>query len=691
MPLLNKNQLTSFEDVARLSHSPAGGISPKGLLAKLSMQSLRNAGVPQAKSMPHINFSAERGSLKTHCSAVFSADISGFSPRQLIARKVKSAKDDLRQLFDGASSKQRVEPARRPSDTELASSAPVSRARQPNSPDPEDEQVEDHFRCLTATAQAWLDFERLFSRRRSLLDSKVEEARHEFCQALVQSFSDQPPQVPRSSVDAPSSLPSSAVSSSVQFESAASEERQPPEFSDEDLAREFDEFSFHSSQEEDWTSEVESRKQNAMNQVLSDMKRKLAVPIPKLSSYLSDNSLADSVAHQANPRSPSKNADNVSFYSPDDDETDGDHHSLPDSPVFTDTLMLDIDATASPPLSFAQASPHDASYDADQEDEDNHSIPMSSPGLCCNEIRNYSCLNIECYGVNEDRTPNTEKTLRRVTKFADLKSTTRSSLEVLCEKSSLYEEDKEDLPSEFRARRLRRVPGCLDLRAFGCVTPRIETPPNVSGKQPHSLQSLKGLKVYPDLKQRSSNLEDGETPSIPPRVCSTTSDHIKPPIPPKPPGFRIHRRARQLETLENLSSTIVEEPSSTYSHPDSFSSFSLWSCSKITRSKRKRGRPLRESIKSLEKRFDSVCIDTETIHSLLEDQIYHPRTKVDRRDKRLLGIPKDCFRHLWVVLRRRPELAKGYDQVFEIPRPRVRDRYYRPMNVKHDVQSHTLP
>ena len=331
---------------------------------------------------------------------MLNADLHKLKPRELIARKVKSAKEDLRQLFDDASLKQRVETARGSSDsisTELACSTTGSNVGNfgsldsssslsvsvPADSDEQDEEYEDHLRCLTVVAQSWLDCERLFSRCRALSDQTIEEARQDFCQALVQSFSDcsltaSPLQVSQSSlglVDSPSFHPTcsspeyspapSATTLANQttltfrpFESMVPEKpAQSPEFSDEELRREFDEFSFHSSQEEEWTSEVESRKQNAMNRALSDMKRKLAIPVPQLSWYLSDDSLVDSAAHRTlvNPQTPcsgifSQEADNSSSYAADEeDEADGDESvsvSPFNSPICTATL--DVDAAISP-------------------------------------------------------------------------------------------------------------------------------------------------------------------------------------------------------------------------------------------------------------------------------------------------------------------------------------------------------
>ena len=322
---------------------------------------------------------------------MLNADLHKLKPRELIARKVKSAKEDLRQLFDDASLKQRVEPASQPSgsiSTELPCSGTASNAGNFSFLDslpvsvaaPLDEQAEDehHIHRLTTVAQAWLDFERLFSHPRAPCDPTVEGARHDFCQALVQSFSDRsPPASPLQSFDligssfhpicasagyspAPSAttLANQTTVTFCPFESVVPRKpAQSPEFSDEELQREFDQFSFHSSQEEEWTSETESRKQNAMNRALSDMKRRLAVPVPRLSSYFSDDSLADSAAQQTLADPPvlysgvfSQETHDGSTYSADqEDEGEEDDESVslsgspPDSLVCTP--MLDVNAT----------------------------------------------------------------------------------------------------------------------------------------------------------------------------------------------------------------------------------------------------------------------------------------------------------------------------------------------------------
>ena len=356
---------------------------------------------------------------------MLNTDLNKLKPRELIARKVKSAKEDLRQLFDNASLKQPAETARGPSDSSPAEPAcsttasNVSRFSSLHSlsspavsvPDNSDDEDEDHVRRLIVVARGWLDFERLFSRCRAAPDQTIEGARHDFCQALIQSFSDSSPpsplQVPHSS-DNLTNFPSFHPScSSPEYSPAPSastlanqtsltlwpsestvpeKPAQSPDFSDEELQREFDEFSFHSSQEEEWTSEVESRKQNAINRALSDMKRKLAVPVPQLSRYFSDDSLTDSVARQTladqTPRSGifSQEDDNSSSYAADEeDEADEDDESvsvsvsvsLLDSPVCTTTPVVDAAIVPTCPATLSPSRQMDnPTSDETQDDPD---------------------------------------------------------------------------------------------------------------------------------------------------------------------------------------------------------------------------------------------------------------------------------------------------------------------------------
>ena len=354
---------------------------------------------------------------------MLNTDLQKLKPRELIARKVKSAKEDLRQLFDNASVKQPAGTAIGPSDSSPAEPAcsttasNVSRFSSLHSlsspavsvPDNSDDEDEGHVRRLIVVAHGWLDFERLFSRCRAAPDQTIEGARHDFCQALVQSFSvsspTASPQVPQSSdnlADFPSFHPicsspgySPAPSASTlanqtsltlrPFESMVPEKpAQSPDFSDEELQREFDEFSFHSSQEEEWTSEVESRKQNAINRALSDMKRKLADPVPQLSRYFSDDSLTDSVARQTLVDQTSRSGifsqedDNSSSYAADEeDEADEDDGSvsvsvsLLDSPVCTTTPVVDAAIVPTLPATFSPSCQmDDPTSDETQDDPD---------------------------------------------------------------------------------------------------------------------------------------------------------------------------------------------------------------------------------------------------------------------------------------------------------------------------------
>ena len=401
MVLLIKNKLASFEDFVHLPN--LAGEAHGKQLSTLGGHNLRNAGVPKAKSMvcivrwslaglpyeppapqPHINLLVEGGSLRAHCSAVLNADFQGLKPGKLFARKVKSTKDDLKHLFNQASRQHRVERAGAPtnsismepvcstatSDVNMTRSLGPSSSSSPTFAVPalsDEDEDEGYLHSLTAVAHRWLTFEQLFPRRRALSNPTIEEARHDFCQALIQSFPDHLPrdissQVSPSSEDSvgPTLLDhASMVSPPASSRSVVGEKS--PEFSDEELQREFDNFSFHSSDEEEWTSEIESRKQNTFNRMLLGMKRELAIPIPKLSAYFSDDSLADSAAHRtpANPQVPcsvasSEISDESSIYSADqEEESDEDEESvadsLPDSLSRSDTLTT-FPPSTTPPL-----------------------------------------------------------------------------------------------------------------------------------------------------------------------------------------------------------------------------------------------------------------------------------------------------------------------------------------------------
>lgn len=108
--------------------------------------------------------------------------------------------------------KQQVEPAGRPSNSisvELTCSKTFCSVSTSSSLDSssslvnsvpatsgeEDEEDKDHLRCLTVVSQSWSDFDRLSPQCRTLFDQTIEEVRHDFCQTLVQSFSDRSPSV----------------------------------------------------------------------------------------------------------------------------------------------------------------------------------------------------------------------------------------------------------------------------------------------------------------------------------------------------------------------------------------------------------------------------------------------------------------------------------------------------------------
>ncbi|KAN0078135.1 hypothetical protein V8E55_010192 [Tylopilus felleus] len=727
MVLLIKNKHASFEDVARLSLPPAGDTPTSGRLAKLGMQRLRNAGVPKAMSLPHINLFVEGGSL----GAVLNADLHKLKPKELIARRVKSAKEDLRQLFDNATASDSGISSSLDSSVSLAVSVPTPL-------DEKDEDDEDHIHRLTAIAQSWLDFERLFSQSRSRFDQTIEEARHNFCQALVQSLSDHSPvasplQFSSDLADLPSfdpvsSLPGYSPAPSFttwtnqttitcpQFESSVlnGKPNQLPEFSDEELQREFDKFSFHSSQDEEWTSEVESRKQNAINRALLDMKRKLAFPVPRLSSYFSDDSLADTAAQQTFVNPPPscssvscKGDDNDSSYSADkEDETEDNDKSVslsttpPDSPVGAPLPVVDDAAKQADPEfgaehiddgienvsealapyvpRFLTCIPEESLAD-EYENEPITEPPALSFRRPGSQYRKISSFTRQCTSIldpiyeNENSSPvaNTGKTLRRVGNFVDLRIpvilstvSSTSSIESTCETVSVR--DEASLP-EPQGQRLRRVPGYLDLRkAFSRTDMSTGTPSSLYSTSEHSLQGRYSF----EERQCSSNLQEGckVRPVSPGRL---KEGYAKPPIPPKPSGFLSHQKRIQRSSAASATS----EPSSLCSRCDPLSSLPLWSCAKITRSTGKRGRPIGESTKALKKRLDSVRIDPETIHG-------HPAPQDDEKRPSILSINASRRAKVWNCRKREKNVPKPtamrHTEKQKIPQNKIGRIFWRP-------------
>ncbi|KAG6372636.1 hypothetical protein JVT61DRAFT_7388 [Boletus reticuloceps] len=306
VPLI-KNKIASVEDVAHL---------PAGRVAKRCTQSLRNAVVPRAKSLPHINLVAEGRSLKAS-----------------LKHRVETARRP-----GGSIS---AEPASPTTASTVGSSSPMISSSSPVVSDAacsdQWEEDEDHCHRLVAVAQSWLDFEQLVPQCCAGSDQTIEQARRDFCHDPVQSFPGCSPIPSSLQVDRRSSNPADPVSlpsvSSPHLSSqapsvtsltgqttvtstVAAKPARSPEFSDEESQRESDNFSFHFSQDEEWTDEVEARMQNAIDRMLEDARRQLAVPVLNFSVLFPDDLLADSVAHQtaANPRTSRSGASSLEDY-----------------------------------------------------------------------------------------------------------------------------------------------------------------------------------------------------------------------------------------------------------------------------------------------------------------------------------------------------------------------------------------
>ncbi|KIJ69525.1 hypothetical protein HYDPIDRAFT_165043 [Hydnomerulius pinastri MD-312] len=250
----------------------------------------------------------------------------------------------------------------------------------------------DYLGLLAAAGQSWLDMPDLFSKRRTLgMVDVVEEARNAFCRALGSLCKEETSRIPpqdsthesphTSHVTLPTSTKRTSSPTSVLSLSPAplstglqsdpadtapgpsnrSEANAPREtmntspsgLSYDDLQLEFDKFSFHTSDEEEWTSEVEERKQNQFNRQLSDMKRSLNDPVPKLSKYFSEDSLAECAKRdglgEADGDAVEVELDSSSAYSADDEDWSSEVEGVDESLV----------TTASEPSSCSLDSPTD--------------------------------------------------------------------------------------------------------------------------------------------------------------------------------------------------------------------------------------------------------------------------------------------------------------------------------------------
>ncbi|KAG6373574.1 hypothetical protein JVT61DRAFT_6222 [Boletus reticuloceps] len=288
VPLI-KNKIASVEDVAHL---------PAGRVAKRCTQSLRNAVVPRAKSLPHINLVAEGRSLKAS-----------------LKHRVETARRP-----GGSIS---AEPASPTTASTVGSSSPMISSSSPVVSDAacsdQWEEDEDHCHRLVAVAQNdRAGKARLLPRPRPILPGLLP---HSFLvtsrPTLEQSRRPGVPTFrlfPHLSSQAPSVT--SLTGQTTVTSTVAAKPARSPEFSDEESQRESDNFSFHFSQDEEWTDEVEARMQNAIDRMLEDARRQLAVPVLNFSVLFPDDLLADSVAHQtaANPRTSRSGASSLEDY-----------------------------------------------------------------------------------------------------------------------------------------------------------------------------------------------------------------------------------------------------------------------------------------------------------------------------------------------------------------------------------------
>ncbi|KIJ07785.1 hypothetical protein PAXINDRAFT_19049 [Paxillus involutus ATCC 200175] len=571
-----KTMKKDHASVENLARSPFDDTSKK-LLAKLSIQSLKNAGVPKAaRSMPDLHFPIDKtASFAVDCSLLLHTDIT--KPRDLVVRKVKSVKADFKQLFKvPGEAAHGLSCANLPEKRdELAQPAPTYGSG---------EEDPDYLCAAAAAAQSWIDLSTLLPRRRVLgADDTIEKERSAFCQAFVELYaggsSNSSPEkespLPSSSrTDLTHSFPPSASDHPLSSSSATSSIPLPssqtdalptlpsrpkvgtgvrsPEFSDEEFQKEFDNFSFHTVDEEEWTSEVEARKQNELNRLFSSMKRELAIPVPKLSSYFSDDSLADSATRApVKVRAPRRREsarerefDNSSFYSADEEdegedeeeEREGGVLSVPEAPP-SPSSHTDVPVTVEQQdLRDPGAEiPEDGTSDVWQllaahvptlltriseeslaEEYEIEAIaqppPLSfkrpSPPYARAEARDEDqwMTSYATTVVAEDSPcPSVEvkhRTLRRVGGLADLKksvlptSGSVSSVETLCE--TIVISEGACTPPEFRGPPLRRVARCTDLRKSYLRTDVL--PEATSGCSGPQRPSLRRVTQCDDLK-----------------------------------------------------------------------------------------------------------------------------------------------------------------------------------------------
>ncbi|KAF8136579.1 hypothetical protein EV363DRAFT_1319971, partial [Boletus edulis] len=209
----------------------------------------------------------------------------------------------------------------------------------------------------------------------SLRDAGVPRAK-----SLPQHSSDPADSVSLPSISSPhpSSQAPSSTSLTGQPTVASTVPEKParsPEFSDEESQCGSDNFSFHFSQDEEWTDEVEARWQNAIDQMMEDARRVLADPILNFSVRFPDDLLADS-----SRSGPSSLEDYDGSYSGDEDEDD---EAEEDGGLGIDNVW-DEETTYVPARPLTPI-PEESLADEFVVEEDAHSPPLSCETISVHE------------------------------------------------------------------------------------------------------------------------------------------------------------------------------------------------------------------------------------------------------------------------------------------------------------------
>ena len=297
-PLMVLNKLASSAHLFNLAGEAHGK-----QLAKLGGHNLRGADVPKAKFLvciahcslarlpyelpvpqPHITLMVEGGSLKARCSALLNANLQGLEPGQLFTCKVKRTKDDPKHLFNHASQQHRVEPPdsifMEPERPTVASNL-LARSLDPSSSPsftvPTFSDEDDYRHSLIPVAHSWL---LLLSRHRTLIDPTNVKTRHDFCQALSQYHHALCSLIAGTPVFRESRrrnrttfcFPGLFPGFLRAFTSGADNDWLSGRGRPNSRTKIWSNLSSHSSEKEEWTLEVESRKQDAFNKTLSGLK-----------------------------------------------------------------------------------------------------------------------------------------------------------------------------------------------------------------------------------------------------------------------------------------------------------------------------------------------------------------------------------------------------------------------------------